>query len=279
MTNFVPPAEGYAGDLFSGDNRKNVPAAQEETTGQVPVLYESEIFGKTFCVYGTRERPLFLARDIAQWIEYDAGSTNKLLDGVDEAEKLNGTIFRSGQGREMWFLTEDGLYEVLFQSRKPIAKEFKKQVKTVLRSIRETGGYISGQETASEDELISRALVIANNIISRKTKQIEELKPKAEFFDQVTSSKDAIDMREAAKVLNIKGIGRNNLFQFLRDERIFMENNTPFQAYIDRGYFRVIESKWTAPDGETHISFKTVVYQRGLDFIRRRLGEDRRRVC
>jgi phage antirepressor YoqD-like protein len=90
--------------------------------------------------------------------------------------------------------------------------------------------------------------------------------PKVAFFDSVTSSKDAIDMKDAAKVLNI-GIGRNTLFQKLRDAKILMENNTPYQAYIDRGYFRVIESRWITPQGETKISLKTVVYQRGLDFI------------
>ena len=90
--------------------------------------------------------------------------------------------------------------------------------------------------------------------------------PKVDFFDSVTSSKDAIDMKDAAKVMNI-GMGRNTLFQKLRDINIFMENNTPYQTYIDRGYFRVIESKWVTPEGETRISFKTVVYQKGLDYL------------
>ena len=97
--------------------------------------------------------------------------------------------------------------------------------------------------------------------------------PKADFFDQVTNSKDAIEMKEAAKVLNMPGIGRNNLFQILRDKKILMENNTPFQTFIDRGYFRVIESKWVTPEGETKINLKTVVYQKGLDFIRRTVTE------
>jgi len=102
--------------------------------------------------------------------------------------------------------------------------------------------------------------------IAELQKQIADAQPKIEFFDSVTSSKDAIDMKDAAKVLNI-GIGRNTLFQKLRDLGILMENNTPYQTYIDRGYFRVIESRWVTPQGETKISLKTVVYQRGLDFI------------
>lgn len=67
------------------------------------------------------------------------------------------------------------------------------------------------------------------------------------------------------------GIGRNRLFQFLRDNDILMNNNQPYQQYIDRGYFRVIEQKYTKPDGTTHINIKTLVYQRGLDYIRKLL--------
>lgn len=139
---------------------------------------------------------------------------------------------------------------------------------------REVRQYLIKIEQAwNTPELVfARALQQANDLITRQSSRIAELAPKAEFFDQVTNSKDAIDMKEAAKVLNIRGFGRNNLFQFLRDEKIFMDNNTPYQTYIDRGYFRVIETKWVIPEGETRINLKTVVYQRGLDFIRKTIN-------
>lgn len=76
---------------------------------------------------------LFLAKDVAEWIEY-SGRTGQLLNTVDEDEKLMNTIYASGQRRQMWFLTEDGLYEVLMQSRMPIAKAFKKEVKKLTNS-------------------------------------------------------------------------------------------------------------------------------------------------
>jgi len=104
------------------------------------------------------------------------------------------------------------------------------------------------------------------NRVRELEEQLSDAQPKIAFFDSVTNSKDAIDMKDAAKVLNI-GIGRNTLFQKLRDLKILMENNTPYQTFIDRGYFRVIESRWTTPQGEVKISLKTVVYQRGIDFI------------
>jgi phage antirepressor YoqD-like protein len=93
--------------------------------------------------------------------------------------------------------------------------------------------------------------------------------PKIAFHDAVTGSKDTIDIGEASKVLAVKGFGRNNLFERLRNEGILMQNNQPYQKYIDAGYFRTIESSFTAPDGTTHVNIKTVVYQKGLDFIRK----------
>ena len=108
---------------------------------ELQIINEQEVLGKHFAVYGTVDELLFVAKDVAEWIEYDVSSVNKMLDKIDEDEKLVGTLFRSGQNREAWFLTENGLYEVLMQSRKPLAKEFKKKVKEILKSIRKHGLY------------------------------------------------------------------------------------------------------------------------------------------
>lgn len=102
---------------------------------------------------------------------------------------------------------------------------------------------------------------------------IIEQQPKVEFYDDVTGSKDTIDMKEVAKILNIKNIGRNKLFEILRNKNILDRSNQPYQKYVDAGYFRVIESRFNLPDGEIKISLKTVVFQQGLDFIRRELGK------
>ncbi len=96
--------------------------------------------------------------------------------------------------------------------------------------------------------------------------EAKENAPKVEFFEQVTGSKDTVDMAQAAKVLNM-GIGRNKLFELLRDKKVLQPNNQPYQTYIDRGYFRMVESKYQKNNGDTHISIKTVVYQKGLDYI------------
>lgn len=95
------------------------------------------------------------------------------------------------------------------------------------------------------------------------------LQPKADFYDAVAQSEDTIDVGQVAKVLAIKGYVRNNLFKFLREQKVLMHNNQPYQKYIDCGYFKQIETQWYDLKAEmTHIGLKTVVYQKGLDFIR-----------
>lgn len=124
-------------------------------------------------------------------------------------------------------------------------------------------------------QTLSQALLLASQQAEQIEKQqalIELQKPKADFYDAVTGSKDTIDISTVAKVLNVKGLGRNKLFDILRNKSILMNNNQPYQSYCDRGYFRVIETKFTKPDGSTHINTKTVVYQKGLDFIRKTLA-------
>ena len=127
-------------------------------------------------------------------------------------------------------------------------------------------------------QTLSEALLLAGTLakqIEEQTLQLELQQPKVAFYEAVTGSSDTIDIGEAAKVLNIKGIGRNNLFQLLREKGVLDSKNKPYQTYCDRGYFRVIESSYCKPDGSTHINLKTVVYQKGLDYIRKLLEAEK----
>ena len=108
-------------------------------SNSICVINEQEVLGKQFRVYGSVDEPLFLAKDVATWIEHS--DVSMMLSSIDSEEKLIQTILVSGQNRECWFLTEDGLYEVLMLSRKPIAKQFKSKVKEILRTLRKTGSY------------------------------------------------------------------------------------------------------------------------------------------
>lgn len=106
--------------------------------------------------------------------------------------------------------------------------------------------------------------------IEEKNKLLLEQTPKVEFYNAVTGSEDTIDMRTVATVLNM-GIGRNKIFEVLRDKRVLDRKNMPYQKYIDLGYFRTVETQYTKSDGTNCINIKTVVFQKGLDFIRKTL--------
>lgn len=109
-------------------------------TSTIAVLRKTEFLGKTLTVFGTIAFPLFLAKEVAEWLEHS--DVSMMLRNVDADEKaLQTNPNNVCGGQNAWFLTEYGLYEVLMQSRKPIAKEFKKGVKKILSDIRQQGYY------------------------------------------------------------------------------------------------------------------------------------------
>ena len=153
-------------------------------------------------IYGTAEEPLFLARDIAEILEHSRAS--EMLKSVDDDEKLMQEMFASGQNRQMWFLTESGLYEVLMLSRKPKAKEFKRKVKEILKTIRKHGAYSTQpQVPTTQRELVQLALSANEetnqriDVIENKIHDIEENKL------ITTEDKGTIDSHVRKKVYQI----------------------------------------------------------------------------
>ncbi|MFJ7306705.1 BRO-N domain-containing protein [Peribacillus frigoritolerans] len=131
-------------------------------------MQQQEVLGQEFKDYGNAENPIFLAKDIAEWIEHNKPS--EMIRSVDTDEKLMSIITLAVQNSEMWFLTEDELYELLMHSRKPIAKAFKQEVKT----IRKDGGYIPTNEVNDDVvTIMAKALVVALKTIERKSQQLE----------------------------------------------------------------------------------------------------------
>lgn len=232
------------------------------------VIDERELLGKEFKIYGDIENPLFLAKDVAEWIDYSktgkgAFDVSKMLNTVDDNEKLNGIIFVSGQNRGMKFLTEDGLYEVLMQSRKPIAKQFKKEVKQILKSIRMTGMYATDKLLDNPDLAIQAFTKLKEEREKRKALEtkIEEQKPKVVFADAVETSKTSILVGELAKIIKQNGynIGPQRLFDWLREngyliKRQGTDHNMPTQRAMELGLFEIKETAVTHSDGHITVN-------------------------
>lgn len=229
-------------------------------------IFNNEEFGSVRTITKDNE-PMFCLADVCKALDItNAGNVKQRLSekGIHNADTPT-----KGGIQNMVFINESNLYKVIFQSRKPSAERFTDWVTDeVIPSIRKNGGYISNQEKMTPEQIVANALIVAQNIISQKDKQIEEMKPKADFFDAVADSKTAISMNEVAKVLNIKGYGRNNLFEFLRENKVLDCRNVPYQRYVDNGWFRVIEQHYQK-NGEPVVTTKTLVYQKGVDGIRK----------
>lgn len=234
-------------------------------------IFNNPEFGSVRTITKDNE-PMFCLTDVCKALDitHVTDVKNRLKqDGVGTSEVIDNL----GRKQNATFINEANLYKVIFQSRKPSAERFTDWVTDeVIPSIRKNGGYIANQEKMTPEQIVANALIVAQNIISQKDRQIEEMKPKAEFFDTVADSKTAISMNEVAKVLNIKGYGRNKLFEFLRDNSVLDRWNVPYQRYVDNGWFRVIEQHYQK-NGEPVVTTKTLVYQKGVDGIRKMINQ------
>ena len=172
------------------------------------------------------------------------------------------------------YVPENIFYRLAMKAKNEVAEKFQAKVADIIiPSIRKNGGYIANQENMTPEQIVANALIVAQNIIKDRDRQIAEMKPKADFFDAVADSKTAISMNEVAKVIDIRGYGRNNLFELLRNEKILDRFNVPYQRYVDCGWFRVIEQKYMK-NGEPQVTTKTLVYQKGVDAIRKIILKD-----
>jgi anti-repressor protein len=175
--------------------------------------------------------PWFVAKDACDILELDnVGQALSRLDG-DEKDTI---ILNDGTpgNPNMVVVNEPGLYSLILSSRKPEARAFKRWIThEVIPAIRKTGHYAMVPQTLPE-ALRAYADEVEKRLEAES--RIALMAPKAAFFDAVADSKDAIQIGEAAKVLGISGMGRNKLFQTLREKGVLMYNNQPYQQYVDR---------------------------------------------
>lgn len=223
---------------------------------EIHVLKQTELLGQQLTVYGTMEQPLFLAKDVAEWIEHTDTST--MMRCVDSDERISMTNPNNVcGGQSAWFLTEDGLYEVLMQSRKPIAKQFKKGVKNILREIRTTGGYLATSDTDTNEEILAKAVLVAQKTIEKKdqrihqleqtseqqtltireqAKTIDTLEQKVSYLDQILQSKSTVATSQIAQDYGMSAKKFNLLLHNLKIQRKVSGQWILCYPHIDKGY-------------------------------------------
>ena len=227
-------------------------------------IFKNSEFGEIRTVVVNGE-PMFCLVDICKALEIK--NATDVAKRVDEDERTRLNLGRQGETN---FITESGLYAVILRSDKPNAKKFRKWVTSeVLPSIRKNGGYIAGQENMTDDELMAKALMVAQNKIAEKDKQIERMKPKEIFADAVSASETSILVGDLAKLISQNGykIGQKRLFEWLRTNNFLIKSgssrNMPQQRFVEQGLFEIKESNIQNPDGSVRITRTTKVTGKG----------------
>lgn len=154
---------------------------------EIKILHKSTFLGKEIDVWGTFENPLFRASDVANWLHNT--NVSNMVKKVDEDEVTKFNL-GSRQG-ETLFLTENGLYEILMLSRKKDAKQFKKGVKKILHEIRTKGGYIASTDADTPEDIMARAVLVAQQTLARREERIKELEEQGRRQEIVIEQKDA----------------------------------------------------------------------------------------
>lgn len=174
------------------------------------------------------------------------------------------------------FIPEPVFYMLAMKADNAVAREFQKLVAyEILPSIRKNGGYIKNQESLSDDEIIANALIVAQKVIASQKARLEEQKPLVQFAETVTKSKDNILMRDMAKLLCDEGlnIGEKRLYRYLRNNGVLMQDNMPYQSYVDRQYFVVKENPINTIYG-VKLTKTTLVTPKGQMWIVSKIKEE-----
>lgn len=251
---------------------------------ELKIINKSTFLDKEIDVCGTVEQPLFRAKDVASWLGIkNVPDLVKRIDN-EEVHRLN----LCGLQGETWFLTEDGLYELLMQSRKPIAKQFKKGVKKILHEIRTKGGYIATNENDSDEDIMARAYVIAQRTLARREERIRQLEtqteqqaetinlqkkeltvaaPKAEYYDKTLASTTCITTTQVADDLHITA---RTLNAKLKDIGIIYSQSGQWHLKMPYKSWNLAGTRtynYQSSNGEISTSTTLVWNQRGKRFI------------
>lgn len=254
-------------------------------------VFQNEQFGKVRIAMNESDEPLFCLADVCKVLKLGNPSQVKtrLFGEVITNEVIPDSL---GRQQEMIFINEDGLYDVILDSRKPQAKIFRKWVTSeIIPSIRKHGAYMTSETIekalTSPDFLIK----LATNLKEEKQKRIEaEHKiqkdaPKVLFADAVCTSQRSCLVAELAKILQQNGvnIGQNRLFTWMRENEYLCSKgqyyNQPTQKAMELGLFELKQTSINKPDGSVLVTTTTKVTGKGqVYFVNKFLSKQKQSV-
>jgi prophage antirepressor-like protein len=212
--------------------------------------------------------PWLCAPDLTKALGYTNGPKAVADHCKDKGITKRYTPTGGGTQLLTW-LNEANLYRLVMRSKLPEAEQFQDWVvEVVLPTIRRTGKYDSA--AALLPQSMPEALRMLADQYEQNAQmavQLAEAAPKVQYYDAVADSKEAVPMRDVAQLLNIPGMGRTKLFAKLRDLKILDRVNKPYQQFIERGYFRVVQRTFPKPGGQTGVNNTTLVLQKGIEYL------------
>ena len=230
--------------------------------------YNNKEFGELTVIEKDGEF-FFIGKEVAEKLGY-SNTRDALSRHVDESDKGVGKHDTLGGKQSFIVINESGLYSLILSSKLPSALRFKHWVtREVLPSIRKNGGYISNQENLSNEEILAKAMLVANNVIKEKEDRIKELEPKANYYDQLVDKNLLTNFRDTAKQLNIP---QKAFIDFLlENDFLYRDKHQKLLPYSrkNNGYFEVKE--WVSLDGHL-VGIQTMVTPKGRNYFLVLLG-------
>lgn len=251
---------------------------------ELEIVGRQTLFDKEVAIYGTLENPLFALKEVKNWI--GVKNSTDLSKKLDENERVRLNLNRGGNE---WFVTEDGLYEILMQSRKPIAKEFKKGIKRILKEIRTKGGYVVERTDDTPEDIMARALKVADATLKRREERIKQLEsqnseltiiatnqqehiakitPAANYAEEVLLSNDVYTSTQMAKELGLTSAIA--LHKELHEKGVMFQQSGSWMLtanYSTKGYTKTRTFTYLKGVGEVGTKIITVWTERGRVFL------------
>lgn len=241
-------------------------------------IFNNKEFGEIRTIVDGNSEPWFVGKDVAEILEY-SNTAKAILNHVDDEDKKiltsqNGTL-ENIPNRGLTIINESGLYSLIFSSKMEKAKEFKRWVTSeVLPAIRKDGGYMIASQGESDEEILARAMIIANKSIERlklegkqKDQIIGELKPKADYVDKILQNKSLIKVSSIAKDY---GMSARQMNKLLHELKIQYNQGGQWLLYAniqDKGYTSSETHVYPKKDGTTDVKLLTKWTQKGRIFL------------